>query len=147
MGDDRRWPWMFRVNGRALPGLSAWDSLRVTRWASDVARRTMTHPWFNARMGQVSFCLRPECGAAAWVETVVRGDGTICRTDADATVRAVMRTINTPMKVKERSVAWAERDAESGREESSRRMFDEIRPEVMAEAERRISGRVSASVP
>jgi len=57
---DRRYPWMFPVDGRALPRIAREDVTRIHRWASQIASRTGLKPFYNASLGNVLFAVGSE---------------------------------------------------------------------------------------
>ena len=57
---DRRYPWMFPVDGRALPRIAREDAARIARWAGQIASRTGLKPFYNANLGNVLFAVGME---------------------------------------------------------------------------------------
>lgn len=57
---DNRYPWMFPLDGRALPHIAPVDAKYIRAWATKIASRTGLHAFYNAGLGNVLFALSNE---------------------------------------------------------------------------------------
>lgn len=89
---DRRYPSMFPVDGRHLPGLSNDDIRRAKRLGDAIATRTGTRCFYNARNGKLLFCYGDEPHGGPLMVPFKNPDGTIKH--HEATVDDMVHYIN-----------------------------------------------------
>ena len=74
---DRRYPAMFPVDGRSLPGLSSCDAKAAKRLGDAISTRTGTRCYYNARSGKLLFCYDAEPHGGPLLIPFKNPDGTI----------------------------------------------------------------------
>lgn len=104
------YPFLYRIDGRHIPGVPKSFAARMLRDCRRVQRSTGRVGYYHLIRGTVMFLLGPDLDRGGPVEDVVFDAGRWLPINVDQVIRRIQRAAKTPMRVKKRRVQDQEKE-------------------------------------